>query len=80
MSLRTVATVAGLIGLGILVSAASPAPSSAQAGGAWVPAGAYDTAAGGEVWMINTETGQARNCFWQKDIYGADGVTCVNSR
>ena len=33
---------------------------------------------GGEVWMINPTTGQARNCYWT----GSDSyryITCANS-
>jgi|GEM_PF-6644502 len=74
MKTQTVLTAAALLGFGALIGAATSEPSRAQdaapayggAGGEWQAAGSYHTEAGGEVWMVNTRTGTARNCFWQR--------------
>ncbi|KPF83430.1 hypothetical protein IP78_02045 [Brevundimonas sp. AAP58] len=76
MKSRLAYTAAGIVALSALVAAVSSEPTQAQSGGRWVPAGAYNTDAGGEVWMVNTETGVARNCFWQQ---GYSAPRCVNS-
>lgn len=73
MKTRTIATAAVLLAAGALLGAAASQPTHAQQGaplaydpGEWQAAGSYHTEAGGEVWMINTRTGVARNCFWQR--------------
>lgn len=86
MKTRTILTAAALLGLGALMGAASAQPSQAQQGaptpppwyggsgpqaGEWQAAGAYYTEPGGEVWMINTRTGAARNCYWVVPYQGA---------
>ena len=73
MKPRTLMIAAALLAMGTLVGAVSQ-PGNAQdaarayGGGAgeWQAAGSYHTTEGGEVWMINTRTGAARNCFWQR--------------
>jgi hypothetical protein len=74
MKTNTALTAAALLGLAILVGAAASEPSRAQegapgygyGGGEWQAAGSYTTAEGGDVWMINTRTGAARNCYWRR--------------
>lgn len=64
MKFRQIAIAASLIALGVTAGLASPQPTQAQSGGQWQAAGSYPTAEGGEVWMINTITGEGRNCWW----------------
>ncbi len=72
MKTNTALTAAALLGLAVLVGAAASEPSRAQegapgyGGGEWQAAGSYTTADGGDVWMINTRTGAARNCYWRR--------------
>ncbi len=89
MKINTILTVAGLIGAGALVGAAATQPSQAQQSapatyqpaGEWMPAGVYPTEPGGEVWMINSRTGAARNCFWRRAYEGATPeLRCAEAR
>ena len=75
MRSRTLCAAAGILGLSALAAALSSEPTQAQSGGRWDPVGAYNTDAGGEVWMINEQTGVARNCFWRERTE----IRCSNS-
>lgn len=77
MKTRTVLTAAAVLGLAVLVGAVGSGATSAQdgapayGGGEWQGVGAYPTEPGGEVWMINTRTGAARNCYWRRAFEGS---------
>ena len=76
MKARVFYAAAGILALSAFVAAVSSEPTQAQSGGRWVPVEAYDTEAGGEVWMIDPDTGMARNCFW----YERREIRCANSQ
>ena len=75
MKFRQIALAAALVAAGLAAGLAAPQRTEAQAGGRWEAAGSFDNGQGGEVWMINTATGQARNCYWVSNSY----ITCANS-
>lgn len=64
MTLQKITLAAALVAAGFVAGLAGPQPTQAQSGGRWEPAGSFDNGQGGEVWMINPTTGQARNCYW----------------
>ena len=71
MTLQKIALAAALVAAGLGLG-------GLRSGGRWEPAGSFDNGQGGEVWMINPTTGQARNCYWT----GSDSyryITCANS-
>lgn len=72
--------VAGVMAMAALAAAVSSEPTQAQSGGRWIPAGVYNTEAGGEVWMVNPDTGMARNCYWTNAASGGREIRCTNSR
>lgn len=79
MKFRQIAVAAALIALGVAAGMAAPQTSQAQSGGGqWQAAGAYETSAGGEVWMINTVTGEGRNCWWRDNGNRINCSTSVN--
>jgi hypothetical protein len=82
MKFRQIAVAAALIALGVAAGMAAPQSSQAQSGGGqWQAAGSYATTEGGEVWMVNSATGQGRNCWWTADNnYTARYITCATSR
>lgn len=85
MTLRQIMIAGALIGVGVIAGMATPQASQAQAGGQWLPAGAYTSEFGatnegrGEVWMVNTVTGQGRNCWWGYSA-GDRVILCETSR
>lgn len=76
MTFRRIALAGALAAAGLVAGLAGSQATQAQSGGRWEPAGSFDNSQGGEVWMVNSVTGQARNCYWVNGAY----ITCQNSQ
>lgn len=78
MTFRQIMIAGALIGVGVVAGMATPQPTQAQSGGQWQAAGSYATTEGGEVWMVNTVTGEGRNCWWTGST-GTRRINCATS-
>ena len=79
MTFQKIALAGALVAAGFVAGLAGSQPTQAQSGGRWEPAGSFDNGQGGEVWMINPITGEARNCYWT-GTSPYRYITCQNSQ